>query len=105
MSFLDGLLDNLDDVAAKVGLPVDKAQAFADAVKAKLATGTDQVAALAAAAREHGVSREGLQSLVGSLGGSAQDTLAKVTSFFDKDGDGDVLDDLTGTVKGLFGKS
>ena len=29
----------------------------------------------------------------------------KAASFFDKDGDGSVIDDLTGMAKGLFGKS
>lgn len=105
MSMFDGILDNIDDVAAKLGLPADKAQAFADTVKSKLDSGGDQVASLAAAAKEHGISAEGLQSLAGNLGEGAQDMLGKAVSFFDKDGDGNVLDDLSGAVKGLFGKS
>jgi hypothetical protein len=103
MTMLDGLLDNLDDVATKLGLPVEKAQAFAETAKEKLAGGGDQFAALAAAARDHGVSLEGLQGLVGHLGEDVHEMLAKATSLFDKDGDGNPLNDLGGIVKGLFG--
>ncbi|KQM17358.1 hypothetical protein [Novosphingobium sp. Leaf2] len=44
----------------------------------------------------------------GSLGQFASALAAdpgKVASLFDKDGDGSVMDDLTGMAKGLFGKS
>lgn len=103
MSILDGLLDNLDDLAGKLGLPVDKAQAFADTVKAQLENGGDKIAALTSAAQEHGISMESVQGMIGNLGADAQAMLGKVTDMLDKDGDGNPLNDLGGMVKGLFG--
>jgi hypothetical protein len=104
MSIINSLLDNLDDAAAKLGLSPEKAQAFADAAKEKLAAGGDQASALVDAAREHGVSVDGLKNFVGGLGEDAQGVIGKVTSYLDRDGDGNPLNDLGGIVKGFFSR-
>ena len=104
MGMFDGLLGNLDDVAAKLGLPADKLSALAETVQAKLGQGGDQIAALTEAAKEHGVSLESLKGLMGNAGEGAQDLLGKVTSFLDKDGDGNPINDIGEMAKGFFGK-
>jgi len=102
MSMFDGILDNIDDVAAKLGLPADKVQAVVANLKDKVAGGGNPLEALSAAAQEHGISLDHLKSMLPEGGAGL---MAKATSALDKDGDGDVLDDLQGMAKGLFGKS
>jgi hypothetical protein len=102
MSMFDGILDNIDDVAAKLGLPADKVQAVVANLKSKVADGGNPLEALSAAAQEHGLSLDHLKSMLPNGG---EDLLGKAQSMLDKDGDGDVMDDLQGMAKGLFGKS
>jgi type II secretory pathway component PulM len=102
MSMFDGLLGNLDDIAAKIGLPADQVQALVQSVQGKMASGGDMMSAVTAAAQEHGISLERLQGLI--AGSGVQDMLGKVTGALDKDGDGNPLNDLGGLAKGLFGK-
>ncbi len=102
MSMFDGILSNIDDVAAKLGIPPDQVQAVVDNLKGKLANGGDPLAAISAAAQEHGIS---LESLQGIMPCGANGLLAQAESMLDRDGDGNALNDLEGMAKGLFGKS
>lgn len=104
MSMFDTILGNLDDIASKLGLPADKVQAAVQAIQEKVAAGGDHVTALQDVAKEHGISLDGLQGMLGGVGSGAQDMLAKGMSALDKDGDGNPLNDLGGLAKGLFGK-
>ncbi len=104
MSILDGLLGNIDDIAAKLGLPADKVQALVQTVQDKVANGGDMMSSVTEVAQQHGISLDSLQGLLGGAGGTAQDMLGKVTGALDKDGDGNPLNDLAGMAKGLFGK-
>lgn len=103
MNILSGLLGNLDEIAAKLGLPADKLQGLVSSVQEKMGNGGDIMSAITQSAQEHGVSLDNLQGLLGNSGG-AQDLLGKVTSALDKDGDGNPLNDLAGLAKGLFGQ-
>lgn len=106
MGMFDDLLGNLniDDFAAKLGLPAEQVQALAQSVQGKMAGGGDLISAVTQAAQEHGISLESLQGLVGKAGG-ADGLLSQVTGALDKDGDGNPLNDLSGLAKGLFGNS
>ncbi|MGE4323903.1 MAG: hypothetical protein AB7E60_12865 [Sphingobium sp.] len=105
MSMLDGFLGNLgnlQDVADRLGLPADSMQALLTEISAKIGSGETSVAALAATAAEHGVSADSLQELLAQFGG-AEAILGKLGGMFDKDGDGNPLNELSGLAKGLFG--
>lgn len=66
------------------------------------------------AAQKTGLDIGTIQQIIASIGGEgslsqfasqiASDP-AKIAAFFDKDGDGSAVDDLTDMAKGLFGKS
>lgn len=66
------------------------------------------------AAEKTGLGVGTIQSIIDQIGGEGslaefanvirQDP-SKITAFFDKDGDGSVIDDITDTVRSLFGKS
>ena len=103
MSMLDSLLDNIDDVAAKLGLPADQVKTMIGTVQEKMAGGGDMMSSVMSVAQEHGISMESIQGLLGSAGGGAQDMLSKVTGALDKDGDGNPLNDLGSIASGLFG--
>ena len=104
MSMFDNLLDNLDEIAGKLGLPADQVQAAVQSFQAKVAAGGDHMSALQDMAKEHGISLDNLQGMLGSVGSGAQDMLGKVTGALDKDGDGNPLNDLGNMAKGLFSK-
>jgi len=65
--------------AAATGLPLDKLEALLPALASHLGEG-------------------GIEGLLGRLGGQGG-----LLSAFDKDGDGNPINDLTGMAKGLFG--
>ncbi|MBO9575251.1 MAG: hypothetical protein J7494_05915 [Sphingobium sp.] len=102
MSMFDGLLDNIDDVAAKLGLPVDQVQAVVANLKDKVSAGGNPVDALSAVAQEHGLSLDSLKSMLPDGG---EGLLAKAQSMLDRDGDGNPLNDLGSMAKGLFGNN
>lgn len=104
MGMFDGILGNIEDVAGKLGIPADKVQAAIDAVQAKVADGGDHMSALGDVAKEHGISLDSLQGMLGGAGTGAQDMLGKLTSSLDKDGDGNPLNDLGSIAKGFFSK-
>lgn len=105
MSMFDDLLGNmggLEAVAAKIGLEPEQMQALMSEIGAKIGSGETDVAALATTAAEHGVSADQLQELFGHFGGP-EAIMSKLGGLFDRDGDGNPLNELGNLAKGLFG--
>jgi hypothetical protein len=107
MSILDGLLGQVDDIAAKLGLPADQAKTMLGGLAEKLQNGGDLTQALRETAAKFGIAPDKLQSLTGSegpLGGLMEKFGAGgLLSGLDKDGDGNPINDLADMAKGLFG--
>lgn len=119
MSLLDGLLGQLGpnvdvaNLAAKVGID----PALAEKAIAALGVAHQEPGdTVASAAEKTGLDSGILDQIVGHIGGEGslerfnqmlQDhpQAASIFSSFDKDGDGNPVDDLLGMAKGLFGKS
>ncbi len=103
----DKLLENLDDVAEKLGLPADQVKAIAESLSGKMGEGGDKMAALMETAQEHGLPVEKLQGMLGGLGIDAGELMEKAGALLgdSKDGAKEGLGGLMGAVKGLFGKS
>jgi mevalonate kinase len=108
MNILESMLGQVDDIAAKLGLPADQAKSLVSGLAEKVQNGGDITQTLTEAAQKFGVSPEKLESLTGAdgpLGG----IMAKLggaggmLSGLDKDGDGNPLNDIAGMAKGLFG--
>ncbi|WP_022681424.1 hypothetical protein [Sphingobium bisphenolivorans] len=95
-------LGGLEAIAAKLGLEPEQMQALMAEIGAKIGAGETDVAALATTAAEHGVSADALQELFARVGGP-EAILGKIGGFFDRDGDGNPLNELGGLAKGLFG--
>ncbi|MET0371134.1 MAG: hypothetical protein ABW039_07130 [Sphingobium sp.] len=105
MGMFDDLLGNmggLETIAGQMGMKPEQMQALMSEIGGKIASGETNVAALASVAAEHGVSADKLQELLGNFGGP-EAILGKLGGFFDKDGDGNPLNELGGIAKGLFG--
>ncbi len=119
MSILDGLLgkvsQNLDvnGLAQKVGLDPSQVEGALASLAKSHDTPGDTVAAAAA---DTGIDSGIMSQIMDQIGGEGAlgqfsemlkgdgSIMDKVSGFFDKDGDGNPLNDLTGMVKGLFGK-
>ncbi|WP_340264502.1 hypothetical protein [Sphingobium mellinum] len=99
--FLQGA-GGLQAVAAQLGLEPEQMQALMTEIGGKIAAGETDVAALATTAAEHGVSADKLQDLFSQFGGP-EAILGKIGSLFDRDGDGNPLNELGNLAKGLFG--
>ena len=97
-----GNLINLDDLAAKTGLPADQLQGLVTGLKDKAAAGELNLSSVMEAAQASGISMDQIQSMLGAFGGAAGVHEA-LSGFLDKDGDGNPLNDLGGLAKGLFG--
>ncbi len=105
MSMFDDLMGNLgglEAIAGKIGLEPAQMQALMTEIGGKIASGETNVAALATTAAEHGVSADKLQELMGQFGGP-EAIMGKLGGMFDRDGDGNPLNELGGLAKGLFG--
>jgi hypothetical protein len=105
MNMFDGILGNLGGlqaVAEKLGLEPAQMQALMSEIGAKIASGNTDISALASTAAEHGVSADALQDMLGQFGG-ASGLMGSLGGLFDKDGDGNPLNELGGIAKGLFG--
>ena len=100
----DKLLENLDDVAGKLGLPADQVKAVTDSLAGRLGTGGDQMAALMETAQEHGLPVEKLQEILGGLGVDVEGLMGKLGDMLDGDAAQEGLSNLAGMAKGLFGK-
>lgn len=95
---LDKLLENVDDLAEKLGLPGDQVQNIVDSLQSKMGDGTDQISALMETAQEHGLSLDKIQGLLGNLDIDAGDLLEKAGNLF-----GDSAEDAKGGLGGLMG--
>ncbi|EQB03315.1 hypothetical protein FHS51_000841 [Sphingobium wenxiniae] len=105
MGMFDDLLGNaggLEAIAAKIGVSPEQMQALMSEIGGKIGGGETSVSALAETAAEHGVSADKLQELLGQFGGP-EAILGKLGSLFDRDGDGNPLNELGNIAKGLFG--
>lgn len=101
----DGILGNLGGLQAvsdRLGLQPEQMQALMTEISAKISSGNTDISALASTAAEHGVSADKLQELLGQFGG-AGGIMGSLGGMFDKDGDGNPLNELSGLAKGLFG--
>lgn len=120
MSFLDGILkqvggspDTIADLAEKVGIDpsmVEKGLAALgqshdeDGDTVELAAEKSGLDTGALGSIMEKIGGEGaLGDMVGKLGGT-EGGLGNLTSMLDQDGDGNIMDDITGMAKGLFGK-
>lgn len=92
----------LEVIAARMGVTAEAMQALLNEIGRKIAAGETDVAALASTAAEHGVSADQLQELFAHLGGP-EAMLNRMSSFFDRDGDGNPLNELSRLAKGIFG--
>ena len=103
----DKLLENLEDIAEKAGLPADQVKNIAESLSGKMGAGGDKMAALMETAQEHGLPVEKLQGMLSSVGINVEDMLEKASDLLGegKEGAESTLGGLMGTVKGLFGKS
>jgi hypothetical protein len=99
MGILDGLMGNIEGVAEKLGLPADKAGALMTSLQETLSGDGDKMQAVQDLAEKHGVSVDKIKEMLGG----EDSWLGKASSFLDKDGDGNPLNDLAGMAKGLFG--
>ncbi|MFT4056381.1 MAG: hypothetical protein QM681_17900 [Novosphingobium sp.] len=117
MGLFDGILGQVSEhadvtnLATKLGLD----PAVAEKAIAALGIAHQQDGDTAELAAERsGLDVGTIQQLISQIGGEGSLTQfasaiasdpGKAASFFDKDGDGSVMDDLAGMAKGLFGKS
>ena len=97
-----GKLGGLEAIAAQIGVSPEQMQGLMSEISARIGSGDTSVSALAEVAAEHGVSADKLQELLGTFGGP-EAILGKLGGFFDKDGDGNPMNELGGIAKGLFG--
>lgn len=105
MAMFDDLMSNmggLEAIAARMGLQPEQMQALMSEIGGKIASGETDIAALATTAAEHGVSADKLQELFAHFGGP-EAIMAKIGGLFDRDGDGNPLNELGNLAKGLFG--
>jgi len=102
MSILDGLLGqvagntDIDNLAAKVGLPADQVEQAVHALGIAHPQPGDTVETAAA---QTGIPRDKLQDIVSHLGGEG--ALARFSSLLE--GEGSLTDKLSGIASGLFG--
>lgn len=117
MGLFDGILGQVSehaDVANLAGkLGIDPA--MAEKAIAALGIAHQQEGDTAElAAQKTGLDMGTIQQVIAAIGGEGSLTQfagaiasdpSKISAFFDKDGDGSAIDDLTDMAKGLFGKS
>lgn len=80
---------NLDELAAKVGLPADQIQTIVQSLSGKLGQGGDPMSALMTAAQEHGISADNVKDLF--------------KNFVSASGENPVTDFANMLAKGVFG--
>lgn len=97
-----GKLGGLETIAAQIGMTPEQMQGLMSEISGKIGSGESSVAALAETAAAHGVSADKLQELLGQFGGP-EAILGKLGGMFDRDGDGNPMNELGGIAKGLFG--
>lgn len=85
MGLLDNLMNQANELGAKVGLTPDQVQSILAAIQSKIGNGADQMTAVQQVAREQGLPVDKIQALLGQ-------------------GGGDLAGKLGGLAGGLFGK-
>jgi hypothetical protein len=104
MGMLDGLLGQIGgagkvaELAGQFGLSEEQVTGAMSALGSASAQPGDTVAS---AAQATGLGADQLQGILGAIGGEG--VFSKVSGFLDQDGDGQIMDDLAGMAKGLFG--
>jgi|GEM_PF-2946363 len=68
MSMFDDLLSNLEEIAGKLGLPAWQLQRMIRAVNARVAEGSDMMAAVKQVAQEQICARDGMPMIYGRSG-------------------------------------
>lgn len=104
MNMFDQILGHvdLDDIAAKFGIPADQVKPLLAAFGAKIAEGGDAEVSAAHAAAQHQLPIEKVNDLLAHLGGK-DSLMGKAMSMLDRDGDGNPINELSSLAKGLFG--
>ena len=118
MGLLDNLLGqngniDLGALGQQVGLDPDQVRSGMEAMLSRIGGGQTGEQAAEGAAAETGLSLESLQALLPALSahlgeGGVEGLMARLTgeggllSGFDRDGDGNPINDLTGMARGLF---
>lgn len=114
MGMFDGLLNQFQDIAAKIGITPEQLKSVTDGLETRLAQGGDKMEALKATAAENGISLEQLQGMMGKLNaeggmldkiglGGEDGLINKGLGALDRDGDGNPVNDLANKAKDLFG--
>jgi hypothetical protein len=88
MSLFDILTNKAEELAGRVGIPPEQVLSIASAIEAKTGDGSSQVAAIEAAAAEHGLPVEKIQELMGHANeaGNVLGSLSGMASSFLKKG-------------------
>lgn len=105
MAMFDDLINGaggLEAVAGQLGVTPEQMQALMAEIGGRIASGETDITALGATAAEHGVSADRLQSLFAHFGGP-EAIMGKIGGLFDRDGDGNPINELSRLAKGLFG--
>ena len=105
-AMLDKLLENVDDLAGKLGLPADQVQNMVDSFQSKVGEGGDQISALMEMAQEHGLPMEKIQGMLSGLGIDVEGMLEIAGNLLEQgeEGAGGALGNLMGMAKGFLGK-
>ncbi len=102
MGIFDGILGqlgNLDELAAKFGLPADTVKAFTEELPARLQAGGNPIEIMTELAAKHGISAETMQGMMNHFGAST----ANLMAMFGKEGDANPFGELGNIAKGMFG--
>jgi hypothetical protein len=70
MSLFDSLTNKAQELSEKVGIPPEQVLSIASSIEAKTGDGSSQIAAIEAAAAEHGLPVDTIKALVGHATGS-----------------------------------
>ncbi|MGE4431573.1 MAG: hypothetical protein AB7E05_12605 [Sphingobium sp.] len=89
LNSLLGNIGNVDEIAAKFGIPADQVQNVLQSLSGKMGQGGDQMSSLLEAAQEHGISIDKLKDVFQNFGQGEGDNPAT-----------DIADML---AKGIFG--
>ncbi len=100
MGMLDGLLNNVDGIAEKLGVDPDQAKDIVGSLGEKLSGDGDKMEALKEVAEEKGISLDSLTEMVNGDEG----LMGKLGGMLDRDGDGNPLNDIADMAKGFFSK-
>lgn len=78
MSLFDTLTNKAEELAGKVGIPSDQVLSIASTIQAQVGDGSSEIAAIEAAAAEHGVPVDTIKALVGHANGTGGDIAGQI---------------------------